>query len=331
MSRLFNWVTYVMPYLSGGTGGGLPSTTTVDYVVGVGHDPYAIIDSDPGIQRLFLDDYGGPGQAARAPASNGESARRWGGRGRVGAWADKRCHAHRRCLWSALDGRPDQDKVVGRCAFAPCCAAPHSPRLALLCSRLDCPIASACTTTPTIDKTPRRRRAHRPPPRRHLSAERRPPFCPPSALMGGKRPWERLLTKGRGKWLPSLACPFEPPCPSLRSWSRPSPLPPSSLTPQWLAHSSASATLTWRTIDSAFLVTQRKASISPGLAHLPAILRAPHAHAAQTGSGGCPRPTSDPSRAGEKCRDRCQGRPWLTLRAFLSAATLAGPKYMPLS
>ncbi|UZJ56231.1 hypothetical protein CBS101457_005551 [Exobasidium rhododendri] len=70
VARVYNWVRYVLPYLSGGSGT-LPTNTTVDYVVKASHDPYAIINSDPGIQRLFLDDYNGAGQDAAAPPSNG--------------------------------------------------------------------------------------------------------------------------------------------------------------------------------------------------------------------------------------------------------------------
>lgn len=70
--KMYNWVKYVMPYLGGGTGN-LPSNSTIDYVEKASHDPWLIINSDPGIQRLFLDDYNGPGQDAAAPSSNGES------------------------------------------------------------------------------------------------------------------------------------------------------------------------------------------------------------------------------------------------------------------
>jgi hypothetical protein len=71
VARVYNWVNYVLPYLSG-SDGSLPSNTTVDYVLKAEHDPYIVINSDPGIQRLFLDDYNGPGEDATAPASNGE-------------------------------------------------------------------------------------------------------------------------------------------------------------------------------------------------------------------------------------------------------------------
>lgn len=71
VAKVYNWVNFVMPYLSGAQGK-LPSATTVDYIVKAGHDPYEVVNSDPGIQRLFLDDYDGPGQSALAPPSNGE-------------------------------------------------------------------------------------------------------------------------------------------------------------------------------------------------------------------------------------------------------------------
>lgn len=69
--KMYNWVNYVMPYIGGGTAS-LPSKSTIDYVEKASHDPYVIINSDPGIQRLFLDDYNGAGQDATAPSSNGE-------------------------------------------------------------------------------------------------------------------------------------------------------------------------------------------------------------------------------------------------------------------
>jgi hypothetical protein len=72
LTKIYNWVNFVVPYLTGGTSPNLPSTATVDYVDNVGHNAWLIVNSDPGIQRLFLDDYNGPGKNAAAPASNGE-------------------------------------------------------------------------------------------------------------------------------------------------------------------------------------------------------------------------------------------------------------------
>jgi hypothetical protein len=70
--KMYNWVNFVLPYITGGSSPNLPSTATVDYVKNVGHNPYLIFNSDPGIKRLFLDDYNGPGKNAAAPASNGK-------------------------------------------------------------------------------------------------------------------------------------------------------------------------------------------------------------------------------------------------------------------
>lgn len=71
IDRTNNWVKYVLPYLSG-FNGTLPSRVTADYVVGSSHNAYTIVNSDPGIQRLFLDDYNGLGKDAAPPPSNGK-------------------------------------------------------------------------------------------------------------------------------------------------------------------------------------------------------------------------------------------------------------------
>lgn len=71
--KMQNWVERVVPYLPGASGS-LPPNSTIDYVSGVGHVDYRMIGSDPGVQRLFLDDYSAKGSSAKAPPSNGDSA-----------------------------------------------------------------------------------------------------------------------------------------------------------------------------------------------------------------------------------------------------------------
>lgn len=74
VTKLNNWITTVMPYLASSSGGKLPANSTVDYVKNVGHQDYRMIPSDPGVQRLFLDDYASVGSSAAAPPSNGDTS-----------------------------------------------------------------------------------------------------------------------------------------------------------------------------------------------------------------------------------------------------------------
>lgn len=71
LQKMYFWITTVLPYLGSAASGKLPSATTIDYIKGIGHDPWNIINSDAGVQRLFLDDYDGDGATAAAPKSNG--------------------------------------------------------------------------------------------------------------------------------------------------------------------------------------------------------------------------------------------------------------------
>lgn len=71
--KMVNWIDYVMPYIAGGsTNNKLPKNTTIDYVEGVDHDAWKMINSDAGVEHLFLDNYEGDGKTAKAPASNGK-------------------------------------------------------------------------------------------------------------------------------------------------------------------------------------------------------------------------------------------------------------------
>lgn len=73
LSKVEHWTQDAVPFLPGSTGkrGVLPSASTVDYVSKVSHQDYRMIQSDPGVLRLFLDDYSARGSTAKAPSSNG--------------------------------------------------------------------------------------------------------------------------------------------------------------------------------------------------------------------------------------------------------------------
>ncbi|KAL9937683.1 hypothetical protein V8E36_003228 [Tilletia maclaganii] len=75
ISKMLNWVQRVAPYLPGASqDGSLPANTSLSLIRGVGHDDGRVIQSDPGVVTLFLEDYPSAGRNATAPPSNGDGA-----------------------------------------------------------------------------------------------------------------------------------------------------------------------------------------------------------------------------------------------------------------
>ncbi|KAK0545564.1 hypothetical protein OC846_005616 [Tilletia horrida] len=73
--KMLNWAQYVAPYLPGAPdNGSLPSSTTLSLIKNTPHSDIEVINSDPAVQTLFLEDYPSAGQTAAAPPSNGNSA-----------------------------------------------------------------------------------------------------------------------------------------------------------------------------------------------------------------------------------------------------------------
>jgi hypothetical protein len=69
-----NYITASLPFLAASTSGALPANSTIDYVRNAQHQDWRIINSDAGVQRLFLDDYSAIGSNARAPGSDGDGS-----------------------------------------------------------------------------------------------------------------------------------------------------------------------------------------------------------------------------------------------------------------
>ncbi|CAD6980921.1 unnamed protein product [Tilletia controversa] len=75
VNKMLNWVQVVAPYLPGAPGdGSLPQNTTVSLIRNTPHNDGRVIQSDPGVATLFLEDYPSRGRNATAPPSNGDSA-----------------------------------------------------------------------------------------------------------------------------------------------------------------------------------------------------------------------------------------------------------------
>ncbi|KAE8212934.1 hypothetical protein CF327_g3470 [Tilletia walkeri] len=73
--KMLNWAQYAAPYWPGAPGdGSLPPNTTLSLIRNTGHVDRQIIQSDPGVATLFLEDYPSAGSNATAPPSNGDSA-----------------------------------------------------------------------------------------------------------------------------------------------------------------------------------------------------------------------------------------------------------------
>lgn len=73
LSKMTYWIENALPFIPGSTQrtGKLPPLHTVDYVTDVSHQDYRMIQSDPAVRSLFLEDYDERGKTAKAPKSNG--------------------------------------------------------------------------------------------------------------------------------------------------------------------------------------------------------------------------------------------------------------------
>lgn len=94
LTKMTYWIEDALPFIPGSTQttAALPAHHRVDWIEGVDHADYRVIQSDAGVRALFLEDFSERGRDAKAPKSNGLKS----GKRRAGGDEDGEGNAARR-------------------------------------------------------------------------------------------------------------------------------------------------------------------------------------------------------------------------------------------